>query len=231
MAIRAVLWDVDDTVFDYTGSDRTAALRHLAAEGLLAGYATVTEAIDHWREVMDAQFKRFIAGEIDYFEHRRSRARAFLGKPLPDDEADAWFARYVHHYEAAWTLFPDVMPALDLLAAHFRHAVLSNADTIGQHRKLRVLGLSERFEHVLCADKLGCAKPDARAFRTACAKLELDPKEVVYVGDQLDTDAIAAQRAGLRGIWLDRSGRCSVREVPTGVQRIESLAELPDLLL
>lgn len=229
MAIRAVLWDVDDTVFDYTGADRTAALRHLAAEGLLSGYATVAEAIDHWRDVMDAQFRRFIAGEIDYFEHRKARARAFLNQPLADDEAEAWFDRYARLYEGAWALFPDVKPALDILTAHFRHAILSNADTIGQQRKLRVLGLSEHFEHVLCADQLGCAKPDARAFRTACARLELDPDEVVYVGDQLETDAIAAQRAGLCGIWLDRAGGDT--EVPDGVRRIGSLAELPDLLL
>ncbi|WP_329088129.1 hypothetical protein OG979_31220 [Actinomadura citrea] len=32
--IEAVLWDVDDTIFDFTGSERTGLLRHFEAEGL-----------------------------------------------------------------------------------------------------------------------------------------------------------------------------------------------------
>lgn len=230
MAIRAVLWDVDDTLFDYTGSDRTGVARHLEAEGLLSRYDTAEQAFGLWREVMEAQFARFLAGEIDFREHRRERVRAFLDAPLRNTEADAWFARYVRHYEAAWALFPDARPALDALTPHFRHAVLSNSATVHQERKLRALGLRRHFERVVCADRLGCAKPDPRAFHAACAALRLPPGEVVYVGDQLDTDAIAAHRAGLCGVWLDRARGAEVNTVPDGVWRIEGLEELPELL-
>ncbi|MFE4581089.1 HAD family hydrolase, partial [Streptomyces chartreusis] len=38
MSIRAVVWDVDDTLFDYTAADRAGMRGHLQAEGLLDGY-------------------------------------------------------------------------------------------------------------------------------------------------------------------------------------------------
>ncbi|TGZ12884.1 hypothetical protein DV517_69680 [Streptomyces sp. S816] len=59
------------------------------------------------------------------------------------------------HYEAAWGLFPDVLPTLEALAATHRHAVLSNSSITVQEHKLRALGLLDRFEAVLCAAEAG----------------------------------------------------------------------------
>ncbi|MBH1933948.1 HAD family hydrolase [Streptomyces sp. AV19] len=230
MPLRAVLWDVDDTLFDYTGSDRTGVARHLEAEGLLARYGTAERAFSLWRAVMEAQFARFLAGEIDFQEHRRERVRVFLGARIADAEADAWFVGYVRHYEAAWALFPDAGPALEVLGRSFRQAVLSNAGTDHQRRKLGLLGVRGHFEDVLGADRLGRAKPDPGAFLDACAALGLRPEEVVYVGDQLETDAVAARAAGLHGVWLDRTGGTDGTAVPDGVRRVRGLDELPGLL-
>ncbi|MCX2967452.1 MULTISPECIES: HAD family hydrolase [Streptomyces] len=226
MAIRAVLWDVDDTLFDYTGADEAGVLHHLAEEGVLNRYTSPAAALARWREVMEEQFALFAAGELNYHEHRRGRARGFLGTELTDAEADAWFDRYVARYEAAWCLFPDAVPALDALRADYRHGVLSNAATADQDRKLRRLGIRDRFEVLLCADGIGCAKPAPEAFRAACEALRLEPAEVAYVGDQLATDAQGAQAAGLTGIWLDRLGGPG----PDGVPRVTGLAELREAL-
>ena len=62
MPIRAVLWDIDDTLFDYTAADRRRHARHLAAEGLLDGYDSVEQALARWREITDQHWARFAAG-------------------------------------------------------------------------------------------------------------------------------------------------------------------------
>ncbi|MFE7314936.1 HAD family hydrolase [Streptomyces sp. NPDC057555] len=228
MALRAVLWDLDDTLFDYDGSDRTGVLRHLRAEGLLAAYGGEEAALARWREVMETEFARFLAGERGFREHRRARARSFLDAPLSDAEADAWFGRYLAHYEAAWQLFPDAVPALEAMAPLVRQAVLSNASTANQERKLTALGIRAHFEAVLCADTLGHAKPAPEAFHGACAALGLPPADVLYVGDRLDVDGLGARDAGLVPVWLDRAG--GEEQPPSGVHRIRGLAELPELV-
>ncbi|MFF5639223.1 HAD family hydrolase [Streptomyces sp. NPDC012825] len=227
MTIRAVLWDIDDTIFDYATADTAGMRGHLAAEGLLEGFGTVEAALDRWRELTTLHWRRFEREGGDFLDQRRARVRDFLGRPeLTTAEADAWFDRYVVHYEAAWALFPDTVPVLDLLARDYRHAVLSNSSIHNQERKLRILGIRDRFEAVLCAAELGVAKPAPEAFHAACDALGLPPHQVAYVGDQPDIDARGAAEAGLLGIWLDRAdtgGRPELR-------RITELSGLPDLL-
>ncbi|MGR8008043.1 HAD family hydrolase [Streptomyces hypolithicus] len=227
MPIRAVLWDIDDTIFDYATADTAGMRDHLAAEGLLAGYGSVDEALGRWRELTELHWARFAAGAAGFEEQRRDRVRDFLGTgAMTDEAADAWFLRYVRHYEAAWKLFPDAVPVLDVLAADYRHAVLSNSSVHNQDRKLRVLGVRDRFEALLCAAELGVSKPAPEAFHAACDALRLAPHEVAYVGDQPDIDARGAVDAGLVGIWLDRGGLGCRPELV----RITGLAQLPGLL-
>ncbi|WP_236239796.1 HAD family hydrolase [Streptomyces sp. CC228A] len=226
MAIRAVLWDIDDTIFDYATADRAGMRRHLRDEGLDGRFGTVEEALARWQEATAEHWARFSAGEVSWEAQRRDRVRTFLGLVLADEEADAWFARYLAHYEAAWELFPDTLPALELLAGDYRHGVLSNSSLLNQDRKLRVLGVRDRFEAVVCAADIGISKPEPAAFHAACDALGLAPYEVAYVGDQPDIDARGATEAGLLGIWLDRTGAGGRPEL----QRITGLEQLPALL-
>jgi putative hydrolase of the HAD superfamily len=229
MSIRAVVWDVDDTLFDYTGADRAAMCEHLAAEGLLDGDESLVAALERWREATEFQWARFSAGEVSFEGQRRDRVRLFLGRELTDREADDWYRRYKAHYETAWALFPDVLPALNALAASHRHAVLSNSSLTVQDRKLRVLGVHDRFEVILCAAELGVSKPEAGAFLAACAALELAPHQVAYVGDHPEIDGRGAADAGLLSVWIDRDGGHEPGDA-VGRHRIASLAELPALL-
>jgi putative hydrolase of the HAD superfamily len=227
MPIRAVLWDVDDTLFDYSGAERAGALAYFEAEGLLTAYGGAERALGLWREVMEINYHRFLAGELTFQEQRRERVRAFLGKPLDDLVADAWFDGYRARYEdSGWAAFPDVLPALDALTPGYRHGVLSNSSTTHQDDKLRRIGLRDRFEVLLCSDELGYAKPAPEAFLAACEALGLLPGEVAYVGDRPDLDARGADSAGLYGVWLDRRGTGN----GLGLRRITGLGQLPAAL-
>ncbi|ONK10315.1 HAD family hydrolase [Streptomyces sp. MP131-18] len=232
MGIRAVVWDIDDTLFDYTGTDRAAALRHFEAEGLLSRFPGPDAAVRRWREVMEVHYARFLAGETDFAGQRRDRARAFLGERLSDAEADAWFRRYRAHWRPADGLFPDVLPALASLTPGYRHGLLSNSDTAHQDLKLRAMGIRDRFEVLLCSDQVGHAKPAPEAFLAVCDAMDLPPRAVAYIGDRPDIDAAAADAAGLHGIWLDRAGASAAAAAAAvaALRRISGLADLPGLL-
>ncbi|WP_314219020.1 HAD family hydrolase [Streptomyces zaehneri] len=229
MSILAVVWDVDDTLFDYSTADREGMRSYLAAEGLLDRFGTAEAGLARWREVTEEHWARFSAGGITFEDQRRDRVRAFLGREMADTEADDWLQRYHAHYEAAWSLFPDVLPVLDDLATSHRHAVLSNSSIHVQDHKLRTLGVHDRFEVILCAAELGVSKPEAGAFLAACEALSLAPHQVAYVGDHPEIDGRGAADAGLLSVWIDRYGTATV-ELPSGRHRIVSLAELPAIL-
>jgi len=82
--------------------------------------------------------------------------------------------------------------------------VLTNGDPAQQRAKLARFGLLDYFEAVLTPTELGAAKPDPAAFTAACLILGVASGRVLSVGDWLEGDVVAATRAGLTGIWLDR---------------------------
>jgi putative hydrolase of the HAD superfamily len=119
-------------------------------------------------------------------------------------------------------LFPDAAQCLvDLDGA--RLGIVTNGPSREQRLKLERLGIAARFERVIVSAECGFAKPDPRIFLRACEAMYTDPSATFYVGDHPDIDARAAVAAGLRGIWLDRSGR-SERMSPMTVVR--SLSDL-----
>lgn len=223
-AVDAVVFDVDDTLFDYVSACRAGIGAYLAELGLPCG----PDAVDRWLDLQDVHYARYLSGEISFTGQRRERAQVMAGQEFTDAEADAWFAGYARHFEAGWALFDDVVHALDALDS-VRLGVLSNSDSSYQEEKLRRLGIGDRFGCVLGVDRAGAAKPDPRAFRAAVTALGSEPSRSVYVGDNRDTDAVAAVSAGLLGVWIDRSGS-NPGEVPPGVVRITTLAELPSVL-
>ena len=233
MGITGLLWDIDDTLFDYTGAERLGVLQHLSDEGLLGEFDSPEQALALWQQDMERAYARFLAGELSFLDQRRERVRLFLecvGRSLPDEPAtDAWFGRYIRCYEDHWRIFPDVLPVLDALRDRYAHGLLSNSSTPHQHRKLEKLGLRRRFSSLVCSDEIGFAKPAAEAFAAGCAALRQPPGQVVYIGDKLATDALGARDAGLAGVWLDRPAT-DPAAAPAGVHRIHTLADLPGLL-
>ncbi|MCM4083098.1 HAD family hydrolase [Paractinoplanes hotanensis] len=208
--VDGVLFDVDDTLVDFSDATARALLAHVGALG--AGQtATAAELIACWRALEREHFPRFLRGECSFTEQRRSRARAFcatfgLTLGASDEETDAWVGAYLEHCDAAFRAYDDARPALDdLRRAGYRVGAMSNSNHRYQDAKLRRTGLRDALEVLVCCDDAGGrAKPDPEIFRTACAALGTAPQRTLYVGDHVDNDARAAVRAGLHGVWLAR---------------------------
>lgn len=205
-----IVFDLDGTLVDHRGAALTAIgelVRPYTGAALPAH-----DLVRRWWTLERRHMEEYLAGRCSFDEQRRRRLRSFLpllGEPVPDGPAlDEWFAdRYLPAYEAAWRLYPDVVPCLDdlrALPAAPRRAVLTNGDRRQQRAKLARFGLLDSFDAVLTSAELGVAKPDPACFTTACRRFGVRPHDAVYVGDWLEGDAIAAARAGLTGIWLDR---------------------------
>jgi putative hydrolase of the HAD superfamily len=221
--IRAVCLDVDDTLIDFTTSARRALSHMIGRDDL---WPT-------WQRMTDEHVAKVIAGEMDVETMRRARTKAFfadLGALLDDEMVCALEDRRLAEMNGAWALFDDVLPCLDWLrAAGLKIAAVTNASGDHQLAKLRALGISRFFDTVVIAGELGTAKPDPVIFHTACTVLDVPAGEALHVGDRLDVDAHGAAHAGLRGVWLDR--RATEVPVEPGVHVIESLADLPGLLV
>jgi putative hydrolase of the HAD superfamily len=104
-------------------------------------------------------------------------------------------------------LFPDTVRVLEQLSPKYSLGLLSNGAPDLQRRKLEGAGLAGYFDQVLIAGETGIGKPDPRAFVMLMGRLGSSADSTIMVGDRLTTDVKGAQDAGLRAVWINRSGR------------------------
>ena len=231
-AIRAVLFDLDRTLVDLEAATRAAIEAHLLALGRPAG----PDEYVRWKGYEEEFVGRFVAGELSLTEQRRARARAMSRAPqLADAAADAWFDAFHQRLVANHRAFEDTVPALEALAAHegLKVGIVTNMDTEYQLEKLAIVGLApERFDCVLGKDLLPAPKPAPGAFLAGCGALGVAPQETMFVGDEPYIDAVGARDAGLRAVWLDRTGRAARLDPAAlaGIEIVTGLAGLAALL-
>lgn len=216
-----IFFDLDGTLLDHDGAERHGVQAFTSAFGL-SNPADDSSFVELWREVSDRHMGLFLAGEIGFAEQRRLRIREVLGRDLAGDEADEAFKVYLEAYEKNWRLFADVLPCLERLRGT-KLGVITNGNRAHQVKKLEATAILAKFAVVVTSEDAGTAKPDPEIFLSACGRVDVPRHDCAYVGDNFDTDAKAATRAGLRGIWLDRAASGSDA---TGVEVITSLDDL-----
>jgi len=198
---KAILFDLDDTLWPLA-----AVLAHAeqALHDWLAQHApAVTQrftvsALRERRAALHAA-EPSLRGDVGALR-RAGLADAFAEAGADAGRIDAAMAYFVAARSAV-TLYDDVLPGLARLAPDYLLGSISNGNA-----DLAVAGLASFFSVSLAAGRHGPAKPDPALFVAACAALGLAPAEVVYVGDDLQLDVVAAQAAGLRAVWLNRHG-------------------------
>lgn len=196
----AVLFDLDDTLLEYTQARDAGFLRWLAElDATRPG-----DPLREWQDLEDHHFRRYSAGEITFSEQRRERLRAFWPRlrDATDVELDGLYETFVAHMETAWAPVPHAADVVRAVAEHALVGILTNGHHEMQTRKLALLGLEDL--PLYASSALPAAKPDVRAYEAACSDLGVAPLRTVMVGDDILNDVEGAMLAGLRAIWFDR---------------------------
>ena len=130
------------------------------------------------------------------------------------DRDNLFEVAYEHFAEpGVWELYSEVPDVLKQLQPRFQLAVVSNFD--GRLRFiLDHLGISKFFTHIFISSEIGADKPDPEIYRRALKLIDLNPNEVLHVGDDPERDWKAASAAGLPVLRLDRP-KNSLRDLVT----------------
>ncbi len=220
---KAILFDLDDTLWPI------APVIIQAEQALHAWLAThaprVAErfSIDNLRQARLALLARQPEFHLDLGALRRAGlVSAFdaAGEDIHKVEL-----AMVEFFAARNAVVPydDVLPGLLRLKGRVLVGSVSNGNA-----DLQAIGLAHHFKVSVAASQFGCAKPDAAIFLAACQQLGVAPADAVYVGDDVLLDVQGAQRAGLRAVWLNRTG--SARHLEHAVVPDAICADFDDLL-
>jgi putative hydrolase of the HAD superfamily len=217
--VSAVVFDADETVIDLrpavTGA-LAAVLEEMRRTTPAAHGVTLAELESDWGAVFGERAAEPVM-EIRRAALARSIARAGL-----DAELDRFAALFFARRFALSRPFDDTLPTLAALRPHYRLGLATNGNSRAER-----CGLEGEFAFELYAHVDGLPKKPAPAFFAAVAEAAgVEPDAIVHVGDTADHDVVAAQEAGLRAVWLNRTGHPR----PAGLRpdaEIRSLDELP----
>ena len=128
-----------------------------------------------------------------------------MGRPLAEGLLEDLFSElYVYYAQPqAWSVFEDVVPALEDLSDDHRLLVLSNFDR-RLHSILGGHGLLKYFEQVIISSEVGAAKPHPRMFQAALAAGGCLPQESLHIGDDVKCDLTGAQGCGIHAFHVQR---------------------------
>jgi putative hydrolase of the HAD superfamily len=190
---RAVLFDLDETLHD-----RRAGI-DVYARRLFAEHRT-SVALD------EAAFVGLFH-DLDA-NGRRPRDELFAGLVAHALRSLDVATLHAHFYTHAWSapvLFANTVETLEALRARgVRIGIVTNGGVAAQTAKLGNSPLASLVDGWVISAELGVRKPDRRIFEHILERLDADPLQSWFVGDDPHADIWGANQAGLKTAWIPR---------------------------
>ena len=225
--IKAVFFDIDDTLYDTSGFAklaRKAALNAMIDAGLPL---STDEAYDLLREIIKEKGS-------NYDKHLNVLTKRVFGEEKPLLIAIGMIT-YHNVKFALLRLFPETMSTLIHLKAQGYHlGVISNGITIKQYEKLVRLGLHHFFHSVITSQEAGVEKPDIAIFELAMKTMGCKAENSVMIGNSFNDDVLGAIDAGMSAVFLttelNDSERAIIEKRSLKLDIISDIGQVKDIM-
>jgi len=220
--IKAIIFDLDDTLFPSTSFTETArkeAVKAMIQSGLKANFE---EAMEKLMEIIKEKGS-------NYNKHFNELVKFFNGS---EDPRIIFKGVMTYHNIKTSLLRPNIktIKTLFYLTTKFKLFLVTDGLYEKQWDKIVRLGLDAFFDesNTFISEKVGFKKPDLRLFKFVLEKCNLKGKECVFVGDRIDKDLKPAKELGMKTVRI-LTGKYSKEKDKENVVDYE-IKELDDLL-
>jgi putative hydrolase of the HAD superfamily len=201
--IRAVICDFYGTLAETP--DWGPSWEDLVAE---LGYTLPSDVRERWWNdgIDGTEHDEHSVSRDHYVAWQQSRVRGMLDEcSIPACDQDLLIAR-VHEISGHRRInaYDDVVPVLtELRAREITLAICSNWDW-DLHEAVAAAGLDGHFDLTVSSAWVGARKPHPRIYAHTLEQLQLDPDEVLFVGDTWSCDVDGPRAAGIRTVYVRR---------------------------
>ncbi len=214
--VRAVAFDLDDTLFDRQAALALLLERWMGADEASRALAEVVLRDGHGHRPR-REFFAWLAARHPVAGPCGAQVETRFRQDFP---------RCIAQDAAAATLLSR------LLEAGVELALVSNGNASFQMAKLRACGMASFFsrDRLLFSSALGFAKPDPRVYDLLIRKLGMPPEAILFAGDDPQCDIAGARAAGLRTCLVKRPGRLTdASGADITLSSLADLLEIPGL--
>ena len=195
-----ILFDADNTLFDFDRAEEEALRATLARYGLPVTARSVAAYLAINREL----WARFDRGEVSrewLVVERFARLLRTLGRP---GDPAAMNRAYLTRLGEGAFLLPGAEALCRALAPRCTLAIVTNGVALAQRARFEASPLRDVVPWLFISEEVGASKPDPAFFAPVLRALgEPDRARVLMVGDNLLTDIRGGINAGLDTAWFN----------------------------
>ena len=225
--IRNILLDLDNTILDFSRSEREALKKTLTQLDI----EPTDSVLCRYSEINAAQWKLLELGQFTLPQIKARRYQLLfdeLGVVCSAELATSIYEDFICN--EGW-LTDGAEDVLKALYPNYRVYIASNGTPRAQRNRIAKAGIEQYLSGVFISQEIGAFKPHIEFFDYCFAHIDdFRREETVMVGDSLSSDIKGGIAAGITTIWLN-PGRsvCPPEAVPD--YEIHALSELPELLM
>ncbi|MFH1978298.1 MAG: YvcK family protein [Candidatus Aenigmatarchaeota archaeon] len=218
--IKAIIFDLDDTLYDCYGTLADSA-RMRAAEAMVNAGLQVSK-----QEIYEAEKEIAKSFQPDLFTELKNKFN------ITDDKIlEAGKKAYNSDDVQDIKPFEGAIEVLDELKKECKLILLTTGVHSRQEKKIKALGLGDKFDHIIINDiEVGHTKREH--FIEVLSNLELDPRQIVCFGDNPFSEIEIANNLGITSIRMlhGRFKGASPTDMAKSDYEITNVKELPDLI-
>ena len=220
--IRAIIFDLDDTLYDCNGTLVVRGRRQVAKTIAKLINCSEDEAYQLQLE-MDEKF----GVNTNIYE------KIVTLYNLPGTYAQELLEEFVHIDISDITVFPDVMDTMIQLKARGYWVVLvTSGDKEIQRKKIDVLGLNNRYFDDIVITERNNDQSKKACFQEIMKRYDLQPEEVICVGDKIDDELAASKSLGMVTVMFEhgRHYKAYLKKQDKYIKPDYSIKHIKDLL-
>jgi len=209
MKIKAILFDVDNTLIDFM---------KMKQEAVRAGVSAMIAAGLPMKQI-EAECEIWRLYQEYGYEYQKIFQKVLKHKMGRVDYSvlSAGVVAYKRKKEGFLVPYPGVKDTLPLLRKKgYKLGILSDAPRIQAWLRLASMGLHKMFDVVVTFDDTGKRKPSLLPFKKAIEKLKVKPENIVMVGDSIKRDIKSARCLGMKTILARYGKPIEVRTILKG---------------
>jgi len=242
--IKAVCFDVHDTLIDKGRGKGLAAGKKSAIDALSNKYPHVNEDVyDQARQksLVKAKNLQKAGREISAHEWYSEQLRHMGIDQINEDLIKEFNQAFMRGFRPYTTVLPGARECLQRLSdSGYRLAAVSNSLGPNTRIDLEITGLIDFFDQIVISSEVGWRKPHPEIFRRVLELLAVEPHEVVFVGDNPNEDIQGALDAGMQAVAIRRTWKkdisppggtdASLEQFDLKVPVLDSLFDLWDII-
>ena len=226
MAIKYILLDLDDTVYDFHKAEKWAIAETLSSFGIEPCDAVVSR----YSEINKDCWRMLEEGIMTRDQILVERFRRLFAELSAECDADAVRISYEKNLSECAIFVDGALELIDSLRGKYVLAIASNGTARVQDKRIAKGNIAPLFDHIFISERLGATKPSNLFFDKCLSAMgAVNKDEVLIVGDSLSSDIKGGLNAGIHTCLFDKTNSFSDKEI-IPEYRITKLAELHSVL-